>query len=84
VPLSGYGAQEAGSPLAQHGVRQYKPSQCLSQALELMPLVFAQQLRFFASMQYWDAARRVWGADLLGCATLGSAGVYRQARGGGV
>jgi hypothetical protein len=52
------------STLAQHGVRQYAPSQCVSQALELVPLVFAQQLRFFASMQYWDAARRAWVAAI--------------------
>jgi hypothetical protein len=46
--------------LARHGVREYPPTQGVTDAQELMPLLFAQQVRFFASIQHWDNARQSW------------------------
>jgi hypothetical protein len=50
--------------LAEHGVGDYSYRQCLADYLDLMPLQFAQQLRFFAGIQSWDNARRAWVAAI--------------------
>jgi hypothetical protein len=46
--------------LGVHGVRSYPFSQCFTHYQAVFPLLFAQQLRFFAGVQCWDAARRAW------------------------
>jgi aminoglycoside/choline kinase family phosphotransferase len=46
--------------LAAHGVRNYTFPRCFADYQAVLPLVFAQQLRFFAGVQHWDAARRAW------------------------
>jgi Phosphotransferase enzyme family len=46
--------------LSAHGVQGYPFSQCFAHYQAVFPLLFAQQLRFFAVVQSWDAARRAW------------------------
>jgi hypothetical protein len=46
--------------LGSHGVQGYPFSQCFAHYQAVFPLLFAQQLRFFAGVQGWDAARRAW------------------------
>jgi hypothetical protein len=50
--------------LAEHGVRGYGFGPCFADYQALMPLQFAQQLRFFANMQSWDAGRCAWVAAI--------------------
>jgi Ecdysteroid kinase-like family len=50
--------------LAERGVNDYSFRHCLADYRALMPLQFAQQLRFFASMQSWDDGRRAWVAAI--------------------
>lgn len=46
--------------LQQHGVQGYSFPLCFAHYRAVLPLLFAQQLRFFAAVQYWDAARHAW------------------------
>ena len=46
--------------LVAHGVQVYPFPQCFAHYQAVLPLLFAQQLRFFAGVQCWDAARRAW------------------------
>jgi aminoglycoside/choline kinase family phosphotransferase len=46
--------------LGAHGVQGYSFAQCFTHYQAVFPLLFAQQLRFFAGVQGWDAARRAW------------------------
>jgi Ser/Thr protein kinase RdoA (MazF antagonist) len=46
--------------LAASGVRNYAFHQCLAHYRAVLPLLFAQQLRFFAGGQYWDEPRLAW------------------------
>lgn len=46
--------------LAAHGISDYSYAQCWADYQAVLPLLFAQQARFFASMQHWDATRRAW------------------------
>jgi hypothetical protein len=46
--------------LEAHGVQGYPFSQCFAHYQAVFPLLFAQQLRFFAGVQCWEAARRAW------------------------
>jgi hypothetical protein len=41
-------------------VRDYSYERGLADYQEIAPLLFAQQLRFFASMPHWDDTRRAW------------------------
>ena len=46
--------------LEAHGVQSYPFPQCFAHYQAVLPLLFAQQLRFFAGVQCWDVARRAW------------------------
>jgi hypothetical protein len=46
--------------LQGHGVQGYPFPQCFADYQAVLPLLFAQQLRFFAGVQGWDTARRAW------------------------
>ena len=46
--------------LQGHGVQGYPFPQCFADYQAVFPLLFAQQLRFFAGAQGWDTARRAW------------------------
>jgi Phosphotransferase enzyme family len=48
--------------LARHGVRHYPLAQAMADYRDAMPLQFAQQLRFFGSMQHWDETHDAWVA----------------------
>jgi hypothetical protein len=48
--------------LARLGVRHYPFAQAMADYRDAMPLQFAQQLRFFGSMQHGDETRRAWVA----------------------
>jgi hypothetical protein len=50
--------------LRAYGVQGYPFAQCLAHYQAVFPLLFAQQLRFFAGVQCWDAARRAWVAAI--------------------
>lgn len=50
--------------LAAHGVQGYTLPQCLAHYQAVLPLLFAQQLRFFAGVQCWDEKRRTWVAAI--------------------
>jgi hypothetical protein len=43
-----------------HGVQDYPFPQCFADYQVVFPLLFAQQLRFFAGVHGWDTARRAW------------------------
>jgi aminoglycoside/choline kinase family phosphotransferase len=46
--------------LAAHGIPNYPYAQCWADYQAVLPLLFAQQVRFFASVQHWDATRLAW------------------------
>jgi aminoglycoside/choline kinase family phosphotransferase len=46
--------------LAAHGVRGYAFSRGFADYQAVLPLLFAQQLRFFAGVEYWNQARWAW------------------------
>ena len=46
--------------LGGHGVQGYSFPQCFAHYQAVFPLLFAQQLRFFAGVQCWNAARCAW------------------------
>lgn len=46
--------------LAASGVRDFTFHQGLAHYRAVLPLLFAQQLRFFAGVQCWDETRRAW------------------------
>jgi hypothetical protein len=46
--------------LAELGVRHYPLAQAMADYWDAMPLQFAQQLRFFGSMQHEDETRNAW------------------------
>jgi hypothetical protein len=46
------------------GVRHYPFAMAMADYRDVMPLQFAQQLRFFGSMRHWDEARRAWVAAI--------------------
>jgi hypothetical protein len=48
--------------LARLGVRHYPLARAMADYRDAMPLQFAQQLRFFGSMQHGDETRRAWVA----------------------
>jgi hypothetical protein len=48
--------------LADYGVRHYAHARAWSDYQTLLPLQFAQQLRFFGTVQHWDDDRRHWVA----------------------
>lgn len=48
--------------LAKHGVRNYPHARAWGDYQTLLPLQFAQQLRFFGTIQHWDDNRRHWVA----------------------
>jgi aminoglycoside/choline kinase family phosphotransferase len=50
--------------LAAYGVQGYAFPQCFAHYQAVLPLLFAQQLRFFAGVQCWDAERRAWVAAI--------------------
>jgi aminoglycoside/choline kinase family phosphotransferase len=50
--------------LATLGVRHYPFEKAWADYQQAMPLQFAQQLRFFGSIQYWDERRRTWVAAI--------------------
>lgn len=50
--------------LEQLGVPAYPTEQAIADYRDAMPLQFAQQLRFFASIQHWDDERRAWIAAI--------------------
>jgi hypothetical protein len=48
--------------LARFGVRHYPLAQAMADYRDAIPLQFAQQLRFFGSMQHGDETRQAWVA----------------------
>jgi hypothetical protein len=50
--------------LATHGVRDYHFERAWTDYQDAMPLQFAQQVRFFGSMQHWTDERRAWVAAI--------------------
>ena len=46
--------------LATLGIRHYPVERAWADYLDTMPLQFAQQVRFFGSLQHWTDGRRAW------------------------
>ena len=50
--------------LAELGVPAYPIDRAMTDYLDMMPLQFAQQLRFFGGMHHWNDERRSWVAAI--------------------
>jgi Phosphotransferase enzyme family len=50
--------------LASHGIHDYPFERAWTDYQDAMPLQFAQQVRFFGSMQHWTDERRAWVAAI--------------------